>query len=122
DICGGIGGGAAHAAGRTIAEPAGGTAWVTDTVVAYATGHDHNSPWWVETQDLVTGQRTRVPNPAAPHDPTQQGANWIEAGGGLVACARPGFVWTSDGRTFPGAGLLAVGPDGSIVLRPQYHG
>lgn len=122
DICGGIGGGYAHAAGRTIAEPAGGTAWVTDTVVAYATGHDHDSPWWVETQDLDTGRRARVPNPAAPNSPTQQEANWIEAGGGLAAFGRPEFVWTSDGRTFPGAGLLAVGPDGSVVLRPQYHG
>jgi hypothetical protein len=95
-----------------IASPAGCAAWKDDQTVVFS--HRVSLPdTWGLAERSATGT-----TPIA-----GSGAQWMEAGGGIWAAGIAGGgprVWTSDGRTFPGAAILCVGDDGALVLRPNY--
>lgn len=81
----------------------------------------YRSPYQLPTIDVTLGQRAR------PQWELSVSANHGYAGGGVFATwfgsPDPNLtgLWTNTGFRAPAAGLLNVGPDGSICFKPDYQ-
>lgn len=97
--------------------------WVDDRTACFADGTTPD--WTVRLYDVVTTDRR--PAVSDPRDPQYGvGANSGAAGGGVWAAWLSGGsaqrgLFSSTGFRRPNAGLLAVGPDGTIGYKPSYQ-
>lgn len=102
----GVGGGIAAYDDHAVAQPAGGTAWITDDEIVYQVCANGCQ---IQKFNVRTGQYSTA---------SPSGANDLYAGGGVWAAWLGGAgVFTSTGITLPESGLGPVGPDGAIAVK-----
>jgi hypothetical protein len=116
----------AHGRGSTgafvdnVAIDTGGDAcWLEPGIVVYQ--HGGTDGWYLARYDLATQQWGRLITD--PGDPDYgRGANSLAAGGGIWAAWLQGYgLFASTELYLPAAQLLAVGPDGAMAYKPDYH-
>ena len=111
-VAAGVGNGIVSIDRQIVDTSAGGVRWESDDVIVYQHCTDRCRLIRFDTR---TGARTLA---------ADRGASVIAAGGGVWAAWLGDGVtglFTSTGLNLPAAGLVAVGPDGSIAYKPQHQ-
>lgn len=109
----GVGGGQASI-DNVAFSPGGAGGWITDDLAGFINGADG---WTPASYDPLTEQRTRLHNVAV---------NNMFSGGGQWATFRASQdpergLYSSSGLRLQDGQPLAVGPDGALCYKPQYH-
>ena len=118
DVAAGVGGEIVSVNKAVVAQPAGGTAWVDDNTVVFGYGPHGDASYGTYACDAQGKNLLRVSDIAPSFNMDGGGGIW--AGG--QAPKTGAFVYTSTGQRYAGAGLMCVGPEGSVVVNDYATG